>query len=75
MPVVAGTKSSDRDACRGVAAKLEACLIAVHHDPTQCQAEMEVVARCCEKYWVRPRPPWLTWAFSRLGAAARVSAQ
>ena len=69
MPVVAGTKSSDRDACRGVAAKLEACLIAVDHDPTQCQAEIEVVARCCEKYWVRHCTSWLIKAFSRLGAA------
>lgn len=55
--MVAGNKSSDRDACRGVAAKLEACLIAVDHDPTQCRAEIEVVARCCEKYWVRPAHP------------------
>ena len=60
MPLVAGTRSSNRDACRGVAAKLEACLIAVGHDPTQCQAEVEVVARCCERYWVRPCPSGLS---------------
>ena len=67
MPVVAGTKSSDRDACRIVVANLEYCLSCTGYDPSQCKPEVAGVMRCCGRFWVRPgrgllTPRWRTWA-------------
>ncbi|KAK9838576.1 hypothetical protein WJX81_008492 [Elliptochloris bilobata] len=28
-------------------------MIAVDFDPTQCKTEVEVVARCCKRYWTK----------------------